>query len=211
MSNNEWHRRFAGSFGADEIPDRLTPIDGETAGRTLSLAYQRVTGFKPTAKVLSLLLGQWALETGNGSAVHNYNFGNIKHSSAETLFQTFNAGENVDGQSVVTPQKFAAYRSVEDGAVAFIKTLKAKPHWWAGLKTGNAEKFVRGLATAPKYFTADPTAYLKTLENRAANYLHIARKYGAILSPWGWAAVAGGSLLALLAVKRIRQRRNSEV
>ena len=168
---------------AIELPNKLTPLSPDEAGRALAAGYRQVVGHLPSVAVLRLLLAQWALETGNGSAIHNYNFGNAKHSSADQYFQTFEGGEVVGGTDVKSVMQWAAYPDPISGAAGYIKTLKSRPHWWAGLRSGSAAKYNKALSTAPKYYTAAPAAYLKTLEDRAAHYAAVAARYGS--SFWG--------------------------
>jgi hypothetical protein len=191
-------------FSGEEIANKLTPINEEQAGQSIAAAYKRVTGKKPSKKILKLLLGQWALETGNGKFVHNYNYGNIKASSGSPYVQHFRCSEIIDGKEVFFdpphPQTaFAAYKTAEDGAVAFINTLKRREHWWKGLHTGTPEGFIKGLTTKPAYFTANPDTYKSVLIDRSNKYTAVANKYGgsgvltqlAIGSALGLGAVTG--------------------
>ncbi len=177
---------YASVFGAGqtELPNKLTKISADEAGKAISEAFKRVSGKKPTAAVLALLLGQWALETGNGVYVHNYSFGNTKRSSADTYYQFYRCNEIINGETVwfdpPAPEcAFSAYKTPEDGAEAWIRILKKRPNWWNGLLTGDVVKFNTGLTTAPKYYTANPATYLNTLKNRVAAYLPQAKQYGA--------------------------------
>jgi uncharacterized membrane protein YoaK (UPF0700 family) len=80
---------------------------------------------------------------------------------------------------------FAAYLNADDGAKAYIAQLKKRPQWWAGLQTGNLDKFVAGLVAVPgqHYFTADVTAYKNLLAGRMTKTLAYAKKYGT--TKWG--------------------------
>jgi hypothetical protein len=160
------------------IPNKMTPVSAEQAGQALSLAYQRVVGRKPSAKILLLLLAQWALETGNGKSVHNFNFGNVKHSNADQYYQEFEGGETVDGVDVRSVMQWAAYTNINDGALAFIQILKKHTVWWTGLQTGDATKFVDALAVRPyAYFTAPPSSYLNGVLKLLPQYTPISKKY----------------------------------
>jgi hypothetical protein len=181
---------FAGDedFGGETIPNKLTPLDADQAAQAISAAYERIEGSKPKPKILRLLLGQWALETGNGKFIHNFNYGNVKATANTPLVQYFRCSEILDGreQFFDPPDPhcaFAAYRNADDGAEAFIKTLKHRPNWWNGLQTGTAEGFVEGLSTQPMaYFTANPDKYRDVLVERADNYDDVAKKYGKALT-----------------------------
>ncbi len=185
---------FHGSgFHGEPIADKKTPLTADEAARAIALGYKKVVGHKPSAAILGLLLGQWALETGNGASVHNFNFGNKKATASDPYYQYFRCSEVENGVEVFYDPphptcKFAAYPNAEAGATAFVESLKRRPHWWAGLQSGNVSKFVQGLATAPAYFTASPTLYESILSNRAANYSALAKQYGASVF---WQVITG--------------------
>lgn len=177
-----------GLFGLEqsELPNKLTPMTADEVAVAISNAFKATEGKKPSSKILSLLLAQWALESGNGKAIHNYNLTNVKRNSGDPYYQYFRCSEIVDGKEVFydppSPQcAFAAYKTPVDGAKAYIRILKKRPHWWAGLLSGDVNTFNTALSTAPKFYTASPSLYLKALQDRAAKYAPQAAKYGATL------------------------------
>lgn len=180
----------AESFGAETLPDKLTPLTADQAAKALSDAYKYVVGHKPSAVILGLMLGQWALETGNGNSIHNFNYGNGKGTSNSTYVQFFRCSEIVGGVEVFynppAPEcRFAAYRSAEDGAIAFIRLLKSRENWWKGLHTGTVDGFVKGLSTQPyAYFTANVDLYRRVLGERAGKYAAVAKKYAGSSTFW---------------------------
>ncbi len=166
-----------------EYPNRMTPIDPDSAAKAMAAAYKYVVGSKPSRAILGLMMGQWALETGNGKSVHNYNFGNKKASGGDD-YQFFRCSEVVNGVEVFYDPphptcKFAAYPNAEAGAVAHIQLLKKRPHWWKGLQSGTIKGFIDGLTTAPAYFTASRSLYERVLGERMANYADVTKKYAA--------------------------------
>jgi hypothetical protein len=188
---------------AIELPDQLTPLTPDEAARYLAEAYRLATGKLPSPQVLTLLVAQWAGETGNGKYTHCFNFGNVKKSKSSTYFCQFPCGENdrVTGKSVMhyPPDPvchFAAYPSAQDGANAYVNQLKRRSNWWAGLETGNVSDFVDALAEYNPskgiyaYFTAPKAAYLKLVADRAAKFAPLGQKYGSTLLVAG---VVGGS------------------
>lgn len=183
FSMGYWDTHFKKtSFHGVEIADRITPLNAETAAIVIAEGYKEVTGRKPSKKVLALMLGQWAIETANGTRVHNFNFGNKKATDNDN-YQYFRCWEVVKGKKVwydppSTACKFTAYSSPKEGAVAFVRLLKKRNHWWEGLHTETVEGFVKGLSTRPAYFTADPAKYAKGMKNRMVNYQQYADKYG---------------------------------
>jgi hypothetical protein len=150
------------------VANRLTPLDAREAGRALFSAYTTFTGRPPSDRVGALLLAQSALETGNWQKIHNYNFGNAKARPEYPTITQFRCSEVIDGVERFfdppDPQcNFRAYATASEGALDYLKVLHSQSHWWQGLQTGDPSAFVDGLATPPKYFTADPPKYKRAL------------------------------------------------
>ena len=197
-----YERSFA-LFGLEqtELPNKLTPMTADEVAKALSAAFAALTGKKPSAKILALLLGQWALESANGKAIHNYNLSNIKRNSGDQYYQYFRCSEIIDGKEVFFDPPhaqcaFAAYKTPVEGAKAYLRILKKRPNWWNGLLTGDVVAFNTGLSTAPKFYTADPSLYLKVLQDRMAKYMPQAQKYGATILGSIASAIFGISLAA---------------
>lgn len=178
---------------ATEVADRLTPLTAEQAAAALSMAYESLIGVRPTPEILSLLLGQSALETGNWKKIHNYNFGNKKAAAGDKLIQRFLGSEIVNGEEVFSVMAFTAYPTALEGAKAYITLLKSRPLWWAGLQSGNPETFTQNLAAKPlAYFTASPRLYLEGLTERAQAFADLASKYGGAAAGIGLGTIALG-------------------
>lgn len=186
------------NFPPGEVPNKMTPMTAEQASKAISDGYLLVTGKRPNAIILGLLIGQTALETGNWNSIHNFNFGNKKWSSQDKNWQFFRCSEVVDGvETFYDPPhpacKFAAYGSAAEGAAAYIRLLQSRPHWWNGLQSGTVDGFIAGLTTRPAYFTANPTQYRNVLAERMSHYTALATKYaGAAMG------IGVGILLAVL-------------
>jgi hypothetical protein len=180
---DDWNTLFRKASGFHgEVTSRITYLDPEAATQAMAEGYKLVTGKYPSAKVLSLMTGQWALETGNGKQMRNYNFGNKKATGSED-YQYFRCSEVIDGKELFFDPphpscRFASYDTPAKGAAAYVRTLKSRDHWWKGLHTGTAEGFIEGLTTRPAYFTANPATYQYVLENRADAFKPYAVKYG---------------------------------
>jgi len=180
-------RAMAGSLGATvlggtRIPDKLTPLTPEQAAQALATAYQRVTGKVADQRVLGLLIGQTALETGNWKSLHNYGFGNVKATASDPYYAGFRCWEVVNGEKVWYEAdhpacQFAAHLTAADGAEHYVRILQRRPHWWAGLESRTVPGFVAGLTTRPAYFTADPGTYERVLSERMGQYADQAVKY----------------------------------
>lgn len=63
---------------ASELPDKKTPVTKEQAVEALWKAWQGFFGSTPKKESIWVLASQWALETGWGRSMHNYNLGNVK-------------------------------------------------------------------------------------------------------------------------------------
>jgi hypothetical protein len=193
-----------------QLPDKLTPLTPDEAAKAISDGYKLVTGKKPSKKILGLLIGQTALETGNWKSLHNYNFGNAKATSSDPFYQFFRCSEILNGQEVFFDPphpacKFAAHENAAEGAAHYIRVLRNRSHWWQGLQSGSPKTFIEGLTTAPKYFTANPTLYYNVLLDRANKYSDLARKYGGSVlgSLVGFVALAAMGFIGYKTVKRV--------
>jgi hypothetical protein len=194
---------------AGEVPNKMTVLTAAQAAKAISDGYLYVTGKRPNAITLALLLGQSALETGNWKSIHNYNFGNKKASGSDRNWQYFRCSEIVGGKEIFydppAPEcKFSAYGSAAEGAAAYIKLLQSRPHWWSGLQSGTVDGFIKGLTTKPAYFTANPITYSKTLTDRMNNYSALAKQYAGSPVVIGTAiAAVAAALIGLYLFKRV--------
>lgn len=171
-----------GALDGMPLPDALTPLTADQATAALATAYQRVTGQSPTQNVLGLLVAQTAQETAEWQKLHNYGFGNLKASASDAYYQGFRCWEMVGGQKVWYEAdnpicRFAAYLNPEDGAEAYIRLLAKRPNWWNGLHTETVEGFIAGLTTRPAFFTGDPAAYARRMEQFMSEYAGLVAQY----------------------------------
>ena len=191
MSTTDWKAVFAGE--GVEHPSMTTQLTPEEATKAMADGYKIVTGRKPSKEVLALMVGQWALETGNGKSMRNYNFGN-KKAVGNDNYQYFRCSEVINGVEMFfdppSPEcRFASYSTPEEGAAAYVRLLKNHDNWWNGLHTKTVNGFIDGLTTPPAYFTANPSTYANALNNRMNAFFPHAEKYA---SSGGF-----GSVLAL--------------
>jgi len=164
------------------LPNLLTPLTADQAAKALSDGYKKVVGQKPPKKILSLLVSQTALETGNWKSLHNFNFGNAKATGSDPFIQYYGCSEVLNGteqffQAGDPHCVFAAHKTAADGAAHYVNVLKSREHWWQGLQSGSVPKFISGLTTAPAYFTANAITYGNTLNKLAIQYAPLAKKY----------------------------------
>lgn len=157
------------------VQNKLTPLSPSEAAAALASAYQQLVGVPPSEAVLALLIAQSALETDSWTKIHNYNFGNQKAGASYPLIVQFRCSEIVKGvEKFFDPPapecNFRAYESAAAGALDYLRVLHARPHWWQGLQSEDPNVFVDALATAPKYFTANPALYKSALTSRLLQY-----------------------------------------
>jgi Putative peptidoglycan binding domain len=156
----------------------------DEAAQALANAYQRVTGSTPSAPVLSLLMAQSSWETRSGPTgwnLPNFNWGGIKASVWDPLIQVFSTKEGYGASEVTVPKaRFVAYRSIAEGAEDYIRRLKGRAAWWAGLQSGTPDGLLRGLTSGPAgthYFTGNPQVYLTGLRSLVNTYAPTAARY----------------------------------
>jgi hypothetical protein len=128
-------------------------------------------GRAPSQNTLSILVGQWAHETGRGSAMLNYNFGGIKGtgpSGASTVYATH---EGSGASALQIRDRFRAYDSPEQGASDYLSLLQRRyPDALQAAERGDPVGFVQALK-ARGYFTGDEAAYTKSVAGLAQRAL----------------------------------------
>lgn len=173
---------LGGALGGVALPDTLTPLTPDQAAAALATAYKRVTGRVPTRKILGLLVGQTALETGDWKSLHNYNLGNSKAAASDPYYTGFRCWELVNGEKVWFEAndpmcRFTAHRTAADGAEHFIRMLMRRTNWWNGLHTGTIDGYVAGLTSRPAYFTANAGEYARGMATRMDRFAQQAIRY----------------------------------
>jgi hypothetical protein len=163
--------------GQTQLPTKKTPLTPEQAAQALSAGYQAVEGKPPTPEVLALLIAQSGHETTDWRDISNYAFGGVKASSGDKYVQAMRTTEGTQGKHYVLA--FAAYPTAAEGAAAYIRVLKHRDPWWAGLQSGVPETFVNALRSIQGawYFTGSQTDYLASVQARVAKFADLARKY----------------------------------
>jgi flagellar protein FlgJ len=148
-----------------------TPLTGSQAADALQAAWQGAMGRAPSQNTLSILVGQWAHETGRGVAMLNYNFGGIKGtgpSGASTVYATH---EGSGASALQIRDRFRAYDSPEQGASDYLSLLQRRyPDALQAAERGDPVGFVQALK-ARGYFTGDEAAYAKSVAGLAQRAL----------------------------------------
>lgn len=156
--------------GTVRVAPSRTPLSGTQASAALRQAYVRVTGEEPSQGTLAILTSHWALETGQGQSMYNYNFAGIKGKGPEGMTAVMNTREGYGANTTHIRDGFRAYSSAEDGAADYISLLQRR--YGSALEAAKNEQpgqFVEALK-ARGYFTGDPELYAKgvtQLANRA--------------------------------------------
>jgi hypothetical protein len=157
--------------GAAEAPTMVrstrTRLSGEEAARALSSAWEQVRGEPPSAETLSVLVGQWAHETGRGASMVNYNFGGLKGTGPSGLSTACSTREGWGDSEVRVVDRFRAYSSPEEGARDYVSLLARRyPDAVQAAEQGDARGFVHALK-ARGYFTDNEASYSKSVQSLA--------------------------------------------
>ncbi len=159
--------------GTVRVAPTRTALSGTQASEALKRAYARVTGEEPSRGTLAILTSHWALETGQGQSMYNYNFAGIKGRGPEGMTAVMNTREGYGANTTHIRDGFRAYSSAEDGAVDYISLLQRR--YGSALEAAKSEQpdqFVEALKERG-YFTGDPELYAKgvtQLANRAMEH-----------------------------------------
>ncbi len=170
-----------------------TRRSGQQAASALADAWQKVTGQAPTPKTLSILVGQWAHETGRGSAMLNYNFGGIKGTGPSGMSAIYKTREGWGDSEVRISDRFRAYASAEEGAADYVGLLARRyPEAVQAAQDGDPRGFVQALK-ARGYFTGNEASYVKSVTALSSQAL--AQGFGAL----GAGEAAGDTIFEIAA------------
>jgi hypothetical protein len=164
--------------GVGLVQATRTPLRGRAAASALGSAWQKLTGQPPTPKTLSILVGQWAHETGRGSAMLNYNFGGIKGTGPSGMSAIYKTREGWGENEVRISDRFRAYASPEEGAEDYVGLLVRRyPAAVQAAQNEDPSGFVQALK-ARGYFTGNEASYVKSVTALAKQAL--AEGFGAL-------------------------------
>jgi hypothetical protein len=140
-----------------------TPLSGSQAADALQAAWQDTVGRPASPSTLSILVGQWAHETGRGSAMLNYNFGGIKGAAPGGTSTAYLTHEGSGASAVQVRDRFRAYDTPEAGASDYLSLLARRyPEALQAAERGDPAGFVQALKSRG-YFTGDEAAYTKSV------------------------------------------------
>ncbi len=170
-----------------DVEARRTPVTRADLRAAIGRALERTEGKRPSGSLVDVLTAQASLETASGQQMYNYNFGGIKGRAPDGSSATYRTKEVVDGHEVSIRDGFRAYRSLDEGALDYVRTMKSR----FGAAMSPAEHGdVAGFAHALKksgYYTASEADYAKGLTSLLGSSAisQASSKAGASGSPGG--------------------------
>lgn len=163
----------AAAGAARHVPPTRTPLSGQEAADALEAAWTQAHGTPPSAGTLSILVGQWAHETGRGASMLNFNFGGIKGTGPSGASTVYRTREGFGPDEVQVQDRFRAYASAEEGAGDYLSLLGRRyPEALRAAERGDPAGFVQALKSNG-YFTGDPAAYTKSVTGLAQQALSL--------------------------------------
>jgi hypothetical protein len=149
------------------VASTRTRLTGSEAASALRSAWTELRGEPPSEETLSLLVGQWAHETGRGASMRNFNFGGLKGTGPSGLSARCSTREGWGDGEVRVNARFRAYGTAEEGARDYVSLLARRyPDAVRAAEQGDARGFVSGLKTNG-YFTDNEATYLRSVQSLA--------------------------------------------
>jgi len=140
-------------------------------------AWYELFNYIPKKEAIGVLFSQNAIETGNSTAMWNYNVGNVKYNfnpnDPPSVKYCVLSGvwEIIDGKKVIIPPSnpgswFRAFDSLSEGIKFHLDLLKNKRYKtaWSAIEDGNVELFCEKLKSLG-YYTASVTDYIKGMNS----------------------------------------------
>jgi hypothetical protein len=132
----------------------------------LTDAWSSVIGQSPTDMAVLTLMAQWALETGNGASMYNYNIGNFKHTttngSPPGAYFPLPTTENIGGVTQHITANFASFDSLDAGVRAYLSAMHGRfGNAWPDVLTGDLDAFALHLHDQG-YYTGIPPNPVET-------------------------------------------------
>jgi flagellum-specific peptidoglycan hydrolase FlgJ len=149
-----------------QVPMQTTAETMANVRKALVRAWRARMRSPVSAPVLALMLALVDLETAAGRAIHNHNLGNMVATRDQQARAPFFVGDDSGNTRV-----FRAFASLDDGARALVRLLLSdgKPHWRAGLMSGDPKMFAHGLKR-DGYYEAGEERYARVLTQRWQRY-----------------------------------------
>jgi hypothetical protein len=149
---------------------RPTPMEPADAARHLALAWEEVLDERPDSRAIAVLWAQWALETGRGRWMVDYNFAGLKGRApggGSALWWTW---EETEAGPRRIRSRFRAYAKPEEGARDYIAMLARRySDAISAARRGDTVGFMDVLERRG-YFTEKPAAYSRALSSLAREF-----------------------------------------
>jgi flagellum-specific peptidoglycan hydrolase FlgJ len=142
----------------------------QQATHHLTRAWEKVTGEIATPEVISVLWGQWALETGRGRWMVDYNYAGLKGIAPDGGWAYWWTWEEAAGGPHRVRARFRNYDSAEQGAEDYVNLLwRLYPKAVQAAKRGDAGAFIGELVDGG-FFTEIPRHYRRSVVSLAAEF-----------------------------------------
>lgn len=156
---------------ATVVSAQRTPLTGTQARDAIREAWVGRYGEEPSEQTLAVLTAQWALETGRGASMMNYNFGGIKGTGPSGLTTEYGTREGYGATETRIRARFRAYNNAAEGAGDYLSLLDRRyPNALAAARTGDASGFVHELKRGG-YFTGNEEAYTRSVRTMSQQAL----------------------------------------
>jgi len=151
-------------------PRRPTPMSPNDATRYLAQAWEHHTGERATEEVISVLWGQWALETGRGRWMVDYNYAGLKGRAPDGGTANWWTWEEADAGARRVRARFRSYEAPEHGALDYVEMLLRRyPKAVAAARRGDAVNFILELDHGG-FFTERPEHYVRSVASLAREF-----------------------------------------
>ncbi|MCE7894873.1 MAG: hypothetical protein DYH12_35075 [Sorangiineae bacterium PRO1] len=151
-------------------PRRPTPMSPNDATRYLAQAWEHLTGERATEEVISVLWGQWALETGRGRWMVDYNYAGLKGRAPDGGTANWWTWEEADDGARRIRARFRSYEAPEHGALDYVEMLLRRyPKALAAARRGDAVNFIFELDHGG-FFTERPEHYVRSVASLAREF-----------------------------------------
>jgi hypothetical protein len=149
---------------------RPTPMSAQDATLHLTAAWEEATGEPATLEVISVLWGQWALETGRGRWMVDYNFAGLKGRAPDGGVAHWWTWEESDERARRVRGRFRSYETAHEGALDYVQLLlRLYPRAVKAAREGNASAFVLDLDHGG-FFTDCPKHYVPSVVSLALEF-----------------------------------------
>lgn len=148
----------------------MSPND---ATRHLAQAWEHLTNETATEAVISVLWGQWALETGRGRWMVDYNYAGLKGRAPDggtANWWTWEEPKDKKDRALRIRARFRSYEAPEHGALDYVEMLLRRyPKAVAAARRGDAVNFILELDHGG-FFTERPEHYVRSVVSLAREF-----------------------------------------